>query len=49
MHSITSFVDHTPTGTRRLFTLLRRTLGNIANAIWGKASTIDYLGEVGGF
>ena len=49
MHSITSFVDHSPTGARRLFTQLRTTLGNFMNKVWEKASTLDYLGEVGGF
>jgi hypothetical protein len=49
MNSSMSFLDHSPTGIRHLFTQVRTMLGRFVNRVWEKASTLDYLGEVGGF
>jgi hypothetical protein len=49
MNSSISFLDHSQTGTRHLFAQLRTALSNFVSRVWEKASTLDYLGEVGGF
>jgi hypothetical protein len=44
-----SFFDYAPTRSRHFFAQLRTRLSNFVNKVWEKASTLDYLGEVGGF